>query len=321
MRKKAPRVAPVRQQPGDRSQRLSRWRARGHDAFESQLSRGRVPASTRSAKGDLQSFVYDAKLDHDQELQIDLALEGSVRPQLPLCVNAPAGNLESALKIAALVGADQALVLRVESYNSEPGWVAAVLFEVQKGARVREGGMKVTAARSGSGYSDLASFVLTGEPAKLSFIGAPLPLRHGRQVRPAPRHRARPRRWPRSAPRARRARASPASSQASAWVSVSCSPLPEASTTPPAVAAAPRLPTRPTQTATSSTRPRPATLFLEQKVSSNNTVSLALGLTGVAILAAGAVLFFVLPSSHEGPAVSAMVTPAGAFVGLSGALP
>src|SRR5262249_54431231 len=128
--------------------------------------------------GDAQSFVYDVSLDRPAQLHIDLDLEGALVSQLPLCVNAPKDELDRALKLAARAGAERALVLRVEAHDAEPGWVAAVLLDVQKGARVREGGMKLSAAQQEQGFPELASFVLTGQPAKLS-------LEHRASVPPA----------------------------------------------------------------------------------------------------------------------------------------
>jgi hypothetical protein len=57
--------------------------------------------------------------------------------------------------------------------------------------------------------------------------------------------------------------------------------------------------------------------FVDSKVKANKTASLALGLTGLGVAAVAAVLFFVLPQSSEAQ-VSAIVTPNGAYAGVTG---
>jgi hypothetical protein len=59
---------------------------------------------------------------------------------------------------------------------------------------------------------------------------------------------------------------------------------------------------------------------LNAAVASNRTTSLVLASVGGAAIVTGAVLFFAL-APKDAPAVSAMVTPGGAVVGLSGRLP
>ncbi len=282
-------------------------------------------------QGELQSFVYDVKLDSAPvDLVVDLKFEGSLRPQLPLCVS---GTDIDALKLAQRAAADQALLLRVESRNNEPGWVQAVLYDVAKGMRVREGGMKVAAARQRNGYSDLASFVLTGQPATLALSSA--------MAKPA-------------------AEAAPVKTEAApppAPVVVNDTPAAEPSSAPAEEVAAsstsggggvPRfIPlavagvgvvlgvTGLIVYATGSAEraalagaldangqvkdPADAenAAFLDQRIQSNKTTSLALGITGAALAATGAVLFFVL-APKDAPQPTALVTPNGAYVGLTG---
>ena len=128
------------------------------------------------ASGELTSFVYDVKLAKAEEVQVDFAFEGGLRNTLPLCVTAEAGQgYERALKLGARVNAEQVVVLRIESRSGEPGWATAVLLEVNKGTRLREGGMKAPNSRKSDGLAELAGFVLTGNGTArvVPFNGAP----------------------------------------------------------------------------------------------------------------------------------------------------
>lgn len=63
--------------------------------------------------GNAQSFSYDVTLEAAPvDVVIDLAFEGSLRPQLPLCVN---GGEAEAIKLAAREGASRLLVFRVDA--------------------------------------------------------------------------------------------------------------------------------------------------------------------------------------------------------------
>ncbi len=121
------------------------------------------------------SFTRELKLSRDEALQIDLGFEGALSPRPPLCVNVePAQMVDSALKLAALAGADNVIVLGLEARNNEPGWVTAQLLEVNKGTKVRDGGIRFMGSRRGQALTALAGFVLTGNPsaAEIAALGA-----------------------------------------------------------------------------------------------------------------------------------------------------
>lgn len=127
------------------------------------------------ASGDRLSFGRDLTLSRAEAIQVDLAFEGALAPQAPLCVNAePAQLLDTALRLAALAGADTVAVLRLDARNNEPGWVTAILLEVNKGTKVREGGVRFTGPKRGQAVRDLAGFVHTGNPtgAVVTTLGA-----------------------------------------------------------------------------------------------------------------------------------------------------
>ncbi len=251
-------------------------------------------------QGEKQSFAYEVKLDGPPvELQIDLGFEGSLRAQLPLCVSSAGGDSE-ALKLATRAGADRALVLRVDA----TGWVTAQLFEVAKGTRVREGGMKIADARKGNGYTDLASFVLTGQPAKLALSGSrPEPTPAATPAEPAPPPE--PTRQPEPA------------ATTTATASSSSGGVPRA--IPLAIAGAgvvlvgvgagyfvsggaDRAALAGAVDSTGVVKdPRDAenANFLTQRISSNRDISLALMISGGVVAVAGGVLFFALAASDR----------------------
>jgi len=271
-----------------------------------------------AVQGEKQSFAYDVKLEGKSvDVQIDLGFEGTLRTQLPLCVNAPVGDSE-ALKLATRAGADRALVLRVDA----SGWVTALLFEVAKGARVREGGMKVADARKGMGYADLASFVLTGQPAKLALSGTrpaePEPVAVAPAPAPAPEPAPEPVQQPvtevAASPSGGMPRAVPLAIAgvgvvlAGVGVGYYFSGGSDRDALAGAVDAMGQV-----------KDPRDATNAkdLSGRIATNRTISIGLMAGGAAVAAIGAVLFFAL-APKDAPQPTVMVTPNGAYAGVTG---
>ncbi|MBL8951132.1 MAG: PEGA domain-containing protein [Myxococcaceae bacterium] len=266
-------------------------------------------------QGEKQSFAYEVKLDAKPvDLQIDLGFEGTLRPQLPLCVNTTTVSDSEALKLATRAGADRALVLRVDS----TGWVTALLFEVAKGARVREGGMKMADARKNNGYSDLASFVLTGQPAKLALSGsrpdAPVadPART-EPVAPAPEPVATT--ATSSSSSGGVPRAVPIAIAAAGVIVAVAGVAVFASGGNDRAALAAAIDERgqvrdPTDTENAT--------FLGQRITTNTTISAALMAGGGVLAVTGAILFFVL-GPKDAPQPTVMLTPnGGAYAGVTG---
>lgn len=274
--------------------------------------------------GEKLSFSRDLKLTRDEAVQVDLAFEGALSPQPPLCVTAdPASEFDTALRLAALAGAENVVVLRLEARNNEPGWVTAVLLEVNKGTRVRDGGIRFTGARRAQALSDLAGFVLTGNPtaAVVATLGA----------NPAP--------------------AAPA-----------VAPEPAAPPTEPAVAAAPPVEVTAQRGSTRGILPRIAGIVLmgagaiiagtgggiyasggsdraiiatlvdeqgrvraganveeakgvQKRIDGNVTTSLALAAAGGAAVLAGAAIFVLLPPTPDAPRVSVAPSADGIWLG------
>lgn len=117
------------------------------------------------AAGDRFSFVRDVKLGRDEAIQVDLAFEGALAVPAPLCLaSEPAQVSDAALRLAALAGADTVALLKLDARNAEPGWVTATLLDVNKGTKVREGGVRFTGPKRAQAVRDLAAFVHTGNP-------------------------------------------------------------------------------------------------------------------------------------------------------------
>lgn len=116
------------------------------------------------AAGDRLSFVRELKLSRDEAVQIDLGFEGAIAVQAPLCVADSSAAVDHALRLAALAGADSVTVLRLDARNNEPGFLTATLLEVNRSAKVREGGVRFTGPKRAQAVRDLAAFIHTGNP-------------------------------------------------------------------------------------------------------------------------------------------------------------
>lgn len=273
--------------------------------------------------GDVQSFVYNATLEAAPvDVAIDLSFEGSLRPQLPLCVN---GAEAAAIKLAAREGADRLVVVSVDGTT----WITTTLIDVRTGTRVRQGGMKVSEARGENGYADLATFVLTGQPARLALSN------RAAEVEPPPPERQQP------APVLPQER-EVLSPQETPVAVVTPEPQPEVSRAPRAisgvVAGAGVVAVGVgvgTWLAGSSDRAAFASAVdangvvdtqvldaasagaLERRIGTNQAVATGLMLGGGLAAVGGAVLFFILaPGDSAKPTV--MLTPNGAYAGITG---
>jgi hypothetical protein len=105
--------------------------------------------------GDEVSFSREVKVDGEVLVQVDLAFEGSVRAQVPLCLP---GEDAAALRLAAAVGADRLVVLRSATQAGGPSYLTGVLYEVARGERVRNAGVRHEQLK------DLMLYLFTGEP-------------------------------------------------------------------------------------------------------------------------------------------------------------
>jgi hypothetical protein len=134
---------------------------------------GEVPPGTYQVildKDGLSSFAHGVIVKSDLTLHVDLKFEGAVLGRrLPCMADADGegSRLANAVKLAAVIGADQVVVGRLEHQTTGPAWFAALMVDTATAQKVREGGLKVE--RPGTppdGLEDLADFIVTGQPSR-----------------------------------------------------------------------------------------------------------------------------------------------------------
>jgi hypothetical protein len=125
----------------------------GKTPLRLELPRGTYRFSLLSQ--DAVSFPRLVRLDREELVQVDLAFEGSLSAQAPLCLS---GDDAGAMKLATMVGADRLVLLRNTAQKGNPPYLTGVLYEVARGDRVRNAGI-----RRGQ-LQDLMMYLFTGRP-------------------------------------------------------------------------------------------------------------------------------------------------------------
>jgi hypothetical protein len=118
-----------------------------------------LPGSYRvmMVQGAAVSFPHRVEIPRDLKLSVDLAFEGSVGLQPPLCIT---GNAEgSAVKLAQLVAAERVVVLRNVAKKGEPPFLSGTVFDLASGKQEREGSVQPEL------INNLATFLITGKDA------------------------------------------------------------------------------------------------------------------------------------------------------------
>lgn len=109
------------------------------------------------------SFLRVVQVPREAQLQVDLASEGALAAQAPLCLDARERAAEAAaLKLANTVTADDLVLVRHDTTRGGPGQFVASRYEIRTGSMVREGRVQVP-ARGKPAFADLANFLLTGQ--------------------------------------------------------------------------------------------------------------------------------------------------------------
>lgn len=103
----------------------------------------------------LLSFPHRVELPRDGKLSVDLAFEGSVSQQVPLCLSGADDG--AAIKLAQLVTAEAVIVLRNTARNGAPTVLSGVLFELPNVQQARGGSVPPELA------GKLATFLVTGK--------------------------------------------------------------------------------------------------------------------------------------------------------------
>lgn len=106
-------------------------------------------------QGDSVSFPRELKVERDEAIQVDLAFEGSLASQLPLCMAAEDGG---AIRLAMALNVDRLVVLRNSASKGNPPYLTGVLYRVDRGERVRHAGIRVEQLRH------LMTYLFTGQP-------------------------------------------------------------------------------------------------------------------------------------------------------------
>jgi hypothetical protein len=161
----------------EKSAALSVFATPGAEVFLDGAPVGKTPLTARFPRGtyrlalakqDALSFVRTVKLEDDVSVHMDFEFEASVQARLPLCImDRSAGqNLDKPLELAAFVGADEVVVLWVDSRASDSGFATAKLVQVNRGKLVRVGGTTANSANKSEALVQLADFVLTGQVGK-----------------------------------------------------------------------------------------------------------------------------------------------------------
>lgn len=104
---------------------------------------------------DAVSFPRVVNLGREEVVQVDMAFEGSIMSQTPLCAS---GDDARAIRLATTVDARRVVVLRNTAQKGNPLYVSGVLYDVDRGDRVRNAGIRPEQLR------DLMSYLFTGRP-------------------------------------------------------------------------------------------------------------------------------------------------------------
>ncbi|MDP3505259.1 MAG: PEGA domain-containing protein [Myxococcales bacterium] len=113
------------------------------------------------------SYLRVIAVPRDALIQVDLASEGALATQAPLCLAAKDKLAEAAaLKLANTVTADDLIVVRLEGSKGAPGQFVASRYEIRSGSMVREGRVQAP-TRGKPAFGSLATFLLTGQGSSL----------------------------------------------------------------------------------------------------------------------------------------------------------
>lgn len=128
-------------------------REMGKTPLRLELPQGAYRVSLLSQNAE--SFPRVVNLGREAIVQVDMAFEGGLTAQVPLCLS---GGDAGAIKLATVVGASRAVVVRNTAPKGYPPYVSGVLYEVDQGERVRSAGVRPEQ------LWDLVMYLFTGKP-------------------------------------------------------------------------------------------------------------------------------------------------------------
>jgi tetratricopeptide (TPR) repeat protein len=146
----------------------------GTTPFSGALPPGSYSVSILGAAGS--SFPRVLKVERTAaSIEVDLAFEASLAPQLPLCVEGAGEEaVLRAVKLGAVAGAELVVLLRLSPRPGQPSWLEAALFDVSRGTQARAGGMRLVTSRQQGALDALAAYVLTGQLHDLVTVDGPV---------------------------------------------------------------------------------------------------------------------------------------------------
>lgn len=118
--------------------------------------------------GDGLSFPRKVTAGRDEVVQVDMAFEGGVGLQPPLCVNSTDDD-RLAIRLASAVSADQVVVVRNAGARGNPPYLTGALYDA-RGEKVRNAGVRPEQLR------DLVMYLFTGKP-DISALPPPAPVK------------------------------------------------------------------------------------------------------------------------------------------------
>lgn len=111
------------------------------------------------------SFPHRVELPRDSKLNVDLAFEGALGLQAPLCL--ATADDGSAIKLAQLVAGDSVIILRNTAKRSSPPFISGAVFDLGNGQQER-GGSVIPGL-----IAKLATFLITGKEQEGILLSGP----------------------------------------------------------------------------------------------------------------------------------------------------
>lgn len=104
---------------------------------------------------DMVSFPHRVELPRDSKLSVDLAFEGSLGLQAPLCLSGADDG--ASIKLGQLVAAESVIILRNTAKRGAPPFLSGTLFDLSSGQQERGGAVAPEL------LANLATFLVTGK--------------------------------------------------------------------------------------------------------------------------------------------------------------
>jgi hypothetical protein len=131
-------------------------------------------------KQNRQSLTHVVELSADKSIVVDMGFEGLIRSDPMVCLEdaqeaeaSPDGQLTHAMRFGRFAGAKEMVLVSLEKARSGQWWLHAFMLNVEKGQKVREGGLKISGEPRRADLDKLTDFILTGQANDQVIVGAP----------------------------------------------------------------------------------------------------------------------------------------------------